>query len=57
MQIELSGAQLSLIVDGLNALQENALYENRYTCDQYINECNSRLISEVDSLLEYLLCG
>ncbi len=57
MKIELSDTQLALIVDGLSALQENALYENRYTCDQDINESNNQLIREAGSLLEYLQCS
>lgn len=43
MKIDLTDAQVSLIIDGLRALQENAAYENKMT-------------DEVDDLCEYLNC-
>lgn len=38
MKIDLTDAQVSLIIDGLRALQENAAYENKCTSDSEIHD-------------------
>lgn len=56
MKIDLNDAQVSLIIDGLRALQENALYENKCTNDTEIHDSNNQMADEVDDLCEYLNC-
>lgn len=56
MKIDLTDAQVSLIIDGLRALQENAAYENKCTSDSEIHDSNNQMADEVDDLCEYLNC-
>lgn len=56
MKIDLTDAQVSLIIDGLRALQENAAYENKCTNDSEIHDSNNQMADEVDDLCEYLNC-
>ena len=56
MKIDLTDAQVSLIIDGLRALQENAAYENKCTRDSEIHDSNNQMADEVDDLCEYLNC-
>lgn len=54
MKIELDDTQLSLIINGLRALQESADYENRATRDAEIIEDNDGAIKEAGELIGYL---
>ena len=54
MKIDLTDAQVSLIIDGLRALQENAAYENKCTSDSEIHDSNNQMADEVDDQCEYL---
>ena len=55
MKIDLTDAQVSLIIDGLRALQENAAYENKCTSDSEIHDSNNQMADEVDDLCASIL--
>lgn len=54
MKIELSGEQLSLVLNALSALAENAEYENAATDCADIHEANDETIGAVDVLIRYI---
>ncbi len=54
MKIDLTDDQVSLIIDGLRALQENILSENGWLNNQDICKRNRQLADEIDSLCERL---
>lgn len=54
MKIELNEDQVSLILDGLDALSEAAADENRVARDPEILESNNAIIRDVAELYEYI---
>lgn len=54
MKIELSSEQLSLVLNALGALAENAEYENAATACEDIHESNNETISTVEALVKYI---
>lgn len=54
MKFELDELQVSLILDGLDALSENARSENRATSDPEIQHSNDLVIASVAALYEYI---
>lgn len=54
MKIELNEEQISLILDGLNALAEAAEAENRVARDPEILDANDAVIKDTAELYEYI---
>ena len=54
MKIELNEEQISLILDGLDALSDAAEEENRVTEDPEILEGNDSVIKDTAELYEYI---
>lgn len=54
MKIELNEEQVSLILDGLNALAEAAESENRVTTDQEVMDSNDAVLRDTAELYEYI---
>ncbi len=54
MKIELDEDQVRLILDGLDALSENASSESRATDDPEIQKSNDCVIAETAALYEYI---
>ena len=54
MKIELDESQVRLILDGLDALSENASSESRATDDLEIQQSNDCVIAETAALYEYI---
>ena len=54
MKIELSNEQISLVLNALGALAENAEYENNATACGDIHEANDETISSVEALVKYI---
>lgn len=54
MKIKLDECQISLILDGLDALSESASAENRVTSDPEVQQSNDIVIAEAAALYEYI---
>ncbi len=54
MKIELSNEQISLVLNALGALAENAEYENKATVCGDIHEANDETINSVEALVKYI---
>lgn len=54
MKIELSNEQISLVLNALGALAENAEYENKAMVCGDIHEANDETINSVEALVKYI---
>ncbi len=54
MKIDLDDDQVRLILDGLDALSENASAESRVTDDPEIQQSNDLVIASTAALYEYI---
>ncbi len=55
MKIEVTEEQVCILLDGLNALVEDTLYENKATTDREILESNASTRRAADELFDYLV--